>query len=133
MKKEGKWKKRRKKNRMKKKAKCKKSTRTRWWSKIRKSFVSAFTRKRKEEEEEKKCRSKARYPKERQGLGRWGRWLLLLLLLGQSMLGVSALKVHRGENQWSSERKEKCNLKRKDERNLFLTGGRSQEEWIQQT
>ena len=48
--KEGKWKKRRKKRRKKKKTKCKESTRTGWWSEIRKSFVSAFTRKRKEVE-----------------------------------------------------------------------------------
>ena len=33
------------------------------WSKIGKSFVSAFTRKRKEEEEEKKCRTKVRRDK----------------------------------------------------------------------
>ena len=89
-KKEGKWKKRRKKKRNKTTAKFKKSTRTRWWSKIRKSFVSALTRKWKEEKEEKMCRSTARHPKTRQGLGRRRRLLLLLLLLGQSMLGVSA-------------------------------------------
>ena len=38
-KKEGKCKKRRKKRKNRNKAKCKKSTRTRWWSKIGKSFV----------------------------------------------------------------------------------------------
>ena len=46
-----KWKTRRKKKRRQEKAKCKKSTRTRWWSRIKKSFVSAFTRYSKEEEE----------------------------------------------------------------------------------
>ena len=58
MNKQGKWKKR-----MKKKTKCKKSTRTRWWCKIRKSFASDFTRKMKtkDEKEEKRCRSKARH------------------------------------------------------------------------
>ena len=38
----------------KKKAKCKKSTRTSWWNKIRKSFVGAFTRKRNVEKEEQR-------------------------------------------------------------------------------
>ena len=62
--------------------KCKKSARTRWWSKIAKGFVSAFTRKRKEEEEEKKCRGEVRYTKARQ--------IFSFFLLGRSMLGVSA-------------------------------------------
>ena len=47
---EGKWKKRWKKKRKKKRTECRKSTRTRW---IRKSFVSAFMRKRKVERERK--------------------------------------------------------------------------------
>ena len=36
------------------------------------------------------------------------------------------LKVHRGEQQRSSECEEKCSLKRKGKRNLFLTDGRKQ-------
>ena len=43
----------RKEERKQEKTKCKKSTRTRWWIKIRQSFVSALPRKRKEEEEKK--------------------------------------------------------------------------------
>ena len=64
--------------------------RTRWWSKIRKRFVGVFTVKRKELEEEKKCGSKVRYSKARQGLGRRGRWLFLLFLLGQGIMAASA-------------------------------------------
>ena len=55
----------------------KKSKRTRWWS-----VFNAVTWKRKEEEEEKKYGSKARYPKARQGLGRWRRWLPFPLVDG---------------------------------------------------
>ena len=63
-----KWKKRRKKRRKKKGVKYKKSKRTRWWSVVN---VIMWNREEEEEEEEKKCRNKARYPKVRQGPGRW--------------------------------------------------------------
>ena len=76
--KEGKWKKRRKKKRKNKITDCRKSTRTTWWSKIRKSFVGALMRKRKVVKEERDVEGKAKHPKARIFLGRWGRWLLLL-------------------------------------------------------
>ena len=53
----------------KKTQKCKKSARTRWCSKIGKSFVCAFTRKRKEEEEERMCRGKSKIPQGETRLG----------------------------------------------------------------
>ena len=81
-KREGMWKKRRKKRRKKEKEKCKKSARTRWWSGIGKSFVSAFTRKRMEEEEEKKCRSKVRYTKGETRLGTMGKMVSSLFAAG---------------------------------------------------
>ena len=66
----------------------------------------------------KRCRSEARHSKARKCLGRWGRWLHLLLLLGQGMLGVSAaaegpqretavLFRMRGEMQFKEERQTK--------------------------
>ena len=101
--------------RERRKTKCKNSAWTRWWSKIGKSFVCAFTRKRKEEEEEQKCIGRVRYSKATQGLGRLGRWLLLLILLGRSMSGVNAAAVGsqreaavvlrmRGEMQFKEKR-----------------------------
>ena len=104
------------------KEKCKNSTRTRWWSRIGKSFVGASTRKRKEEGEEKKCRSKVRYSKARQGLG---RRLLPFCLLEQSMFCVNAAAEG---SQNGSECEEKCSSKRKGKRNLFLTDGSSQKD-----
>ena len=53
-------------------------------------FVPSRGRGRRRKKKRGAERSKVRYTKARQGLGRWGRWLLLLFVLGQSMLGVSA-------------------------------------------
>ena len=62
----------------------------RWWKKCKESIVSLFTLRRKEDVKEKESRKRARRPKVRQTLEKTGRWLFLLLLLGQSSLCVSA-------------------------------------------
>ena len=81
-------------------------------------WVGAFTRKRKVEKEEKRCRSKVRQSRARMSLKQWRIWLLLLLLLGQGRLGVSAASEGlqkdtavafrmRGEMQFKEERQTK--------------------------
>ena len=82
---EEKWKKRKKKK--KKKAKHRKR---RWWTKCKQSIASLFTLRKKEDVIEKERRKEARRLEGTQTMVKTWRWLLLLLLLGQSVLGVSA-------------------------------------------
>ena len=58
--------------------------------KCKKSIASLFTLRKIEDVKEKESRQEARRPKVTQTLGKTGRWVLLLLLLEQSGLGVSA-------------------------------------------
>ena len=53
-------------------------------------MVSLLSVGRKEEEKENEGRKKDRRPRARQVLGKSGRWLFLLLLLGQKWLCVNA-------------------------------------------
>ena len=57
---------------------------------MQRRIVSLFTAEMKEEKKEKEDRKRNRRPKARQVLVNFGRWLLLVLLVGQNWLCVSA-------------------------------------------
>ena len=61
-----------------------------WWKTCKERIKGFMEAKRKEEEVEKKGRKSNRRPRARQVLGRSGRWLFLLVLLGQNWLCVNA-------------------------------------------
>ena len=60
------------------------------WKQIKESVASFFTAERKDEEVEKKGRKSDRRRRARQALEKSGRWLFLLLLVGQNWLCVNA-------------------------------------------
>ena len=87
--KEDKWKKREKKEG--KEEKCEEK-REKFLEKVqRKDCEKDFMAERREEDVEKKCRKSDRCPKARHALGKSGRWLFLLLLLGQNWLCICAV------------------------------------------
>ena len=61
-----------------------------WWKKCKERIARFLTARRKEEEKEKEGRKRDRRPRARQVLEKSGRWLFLLVLLGQSGLSVNA-------------------------------------------
>ena len=83
--KEEKWKKREKKK--KKKVKHRKR---RWWKKFEGFIISLYIVRVKEGRKEKEGKISERRPKARQILGKLGKWLFVLLILGQNWLCVSA-------------------------------------------
>ena len=62
----------------------------RWWTKCEESIASLFTLRKREAAKEQENRKEARRPKVGQTVRKTERWLLLLWLLRQSGLGVSA-------------------------------------------
>ena len=61
-----------------------------WWKKCIERIVLFFTARMKEEKKEKEDRKRNKRPRERQVLGKSGRWHFLLCLLGQNWPCVSA-------------------------------------------
>ena len=83
---------RRKKKEKKRKKKKKRSEEMIWWKKCReldKSFCAKNARKNREEKE-KESKNKRRQPKARWTLGKFGKWLSILLIIGQSLVGANA-------------------------------------------
>ena len=61
-----------------------------WWKKCKELFISWYTIRIKKGKKKKESKRSERQPKARQTLGIFGKWLFLLLNLGQHWLGVSA-------------------------------------------
>ena len=75
------WRHKKKKKRKKKKVKHRKR---RWWKKFNEIIISLFMMRMKKGEKEKESRRRARRPKARETSGKFGKWLLLFLILGQN-------------------------------------------------